>query len=84
MNKTDVFCLINKNYDAVYNLLKAQLAGEKELFFAERRQGAGYFRWRHPDSDWCSLSACDPEEKERILSEYETTRSRVLARLREN
>ena len=84
LNKTDVFCLINKNYDAVYNLLKAQLAGEKELFFAERRQGAGYFLWRHPDSDWCSLSACDPEEKERILSEYETTRSRVLARLREN
>ena len=27
LNKTDVFCLINKNYDAVYNLLKAQLAG---------------------------------------------------------
>lgn len=84
MNKTDVFCLINKNYDAVYNLLRAQLADEKELCFAERKQGAGYFLWRHPDNDWLRLSACDPEEKERLLSEYETIRSRVLAKLREN
>lgn len=84
LNKTDVFCLINKNYDAVYNLLRTQLAGEKDLCFAERRQGAGYYLWRHPDNDWLRLSACDPIEKERILSEYKSVLSRVMKKIREN
>ena len=84
LNKTDVFCQINKNYDAVYNLLKAVLADEKDLCFAERRQGAGYFLWRHPDNDWLRLSECDPEEKDRLLAEYKSAQSRVLAKIREN
>ena len=82
MNKTDVFCLINKNYDAVYNYLKTKLTGEQDLIFAERRQGAGYFLWRHPDNDWLRLSTCDPEEKGMLYDEFEAVKARIKAKLK--
>ena len=84
LNKTDVFCLVNKNYDAVYNLLKTVLSDEEELVFAERKQGAGYFLWRHPDNDWRRLSACEPAEKDMLLSQFEEIRSRVLSKMQGN
>ena len=84
VNKTDVFCLVNKNYDAVFNLLKSQLGNEQSLVFAERKQGAGYFLWRHPDNDWVRLSECDPVEKEMLLAELDAVKAGVRSRISEN
>ena len=66
-----VLCLVSKDYEQIYLLLRNHFGNDERQLFTERQSGHGYLQWILPDEGWQSLANADAVMQQKVRMELE-------------